>query len=148
MAEIYFYHLADEPLERILPNLLRRGLERGLRMAVQSSSTDSLTKLSELLWSLEDVAFLPHGFGEDVAHHQPLWLCADHANPNNASYRFYIEGTVPDAIDGLDRALILFDSNSEDALASARNEWKKRKAEGHDIKYWKQDENGTWQNLA
>lgn len=148
MAEIFFYHLADEPLERILPNLLRRGLERGLRMAVQASSSDSLSKISELLWAHEDVAFIPHGFNDDAPQHQPLWLCADHENPNSAVYRFYIEGAMPDLVDHLDRALILFDSNSEEALASARNEWKKRKAEGHLIKYWKQDENGTWQNLA
>ena len=148
MAEIFFYHLADEPLERILPNLLRRGLERGLRMAVQSSSPDSLAKISELLWAHEDVAFIPHGMNDDAGEHQPLWLCADQQNPNRAVYRFFIEGAMPGDVEGLERALILFDSNSEEALASARLEWKKRKAEGHQIKYWKQDENGTWQNLA
>ena len=67
---------------------------------------------------------------------------------NSAAYRFYVDGAMPENLDGLERALIMFEAVSEDMLASARNEWKKRKAEGHDIKYWKQDENGTWQNLA
>ncbi len=148
MAEIYFYHLGEEPLERILPGLVRRGLERGLRMAVQSASPERLPKISELLWSVEDVAFLPHGLGEDDPEAQPVWLCADHENLNRATYRFFIDGAMPQNIDGLERALILFDSNSEEALASARNEWKKRKAEGHAISYWKQDENGKWKNQA
>jgi DNA polymerase-3 subunit chi len=148
MAEIFFYHLVDEPVEKILPGLVKRGLERGIRMAIESASADRLPKISELLWAVEDVAFLPHGFGEDAPEHQPIWLCADPENPNGATYRFFIDGAMPQTIDGLERALILFDSNSEDALASARNEWKKRKVEGHSISYWKQDDNGKWKNQA
>ncbi|MBG1232023.1 DNA polymerase III subunit chi [Aestuariivirga litoralis] len=148
MAEIYFYHLEGTPMEPLLLRMLRMGFERGIRMAIESATPDNLPKLSELLWSAEDVAFLPHGMGEDASPHHPLWLCADRQDPNNAAYRFYVEGAMPDEIGNLERALILFDSNSEDALASARNEWKKRKAEGHAISYWKMDENGKWQNLA
>ena len=148
MAEIYFYHLGEEPLERILPGLIRRGLERGLRMAIESADADRIPKISELLWSVEDVAFLAHGFGEDAPEHQPIWLCADPENPNGATYRFFVDGAMPQSIEGLDRALILFDSNSEEALLKARAEWKKRKAEGHAISYWKQDDNGKWKNQA
>jgi DNA polymerase-3 subunit chi len=148
MAEIYFYHLGDEPLERILPSLIRRGHERGIRMAIESAHADRLPKISELLWAVEDVAFLPHDFGEDDPQRQPIWLCANAENPNNATYRFFVDGAMPQNIDGLERALILFDSNSEEALVSAREEWKKRKSEGHAISYWKQDENGKWKNQA
>jgi DNA polymerase-3 subunit chi len=148
MAEIFFYHLGEEPLERILPGLIKRGLERRLRMAIETTTPERLPKLSELLWAFEDVAFLPHGFGDDAPEHQPLWLCADSQNPNGATYRFFVDGAMPQSLEGLDRALILFDSNSEEALTSARAEWKKRKAEGHAISYWKQDDNGKWKNQA
>ena len=148
MTEFYFYHLEQTPLSSILPDLLRRGLERGLRMAVETSSTENLERLSSSLWAVEDVGFLPHGFGDDAAEAQPIWLSADAKNPNAAVYRFYVDGALPLEIDGLDRALIMIDSNSEEALASARSEWKKRKAEGHLVSYWKQDENGRWANLA
>ena len=148
MAEIYFYHLGEEPLERILPGLIRRGLERGLRLAIETTDAGRLAKISDLLWTAEDVAFLAHGFGEDQPEHQPVWLCADQQNPNGATYRFFIDGAMPQTLDGLERALILFDSHSEEALTSARAEWKKRKAEGHVISYWKQDDDGKWKNQA
>lgn len=148
MAEIFFYHLGDEPLEKILPSLVRRGLERGIRMAIESAHVDRLPKISELLWAVEDVAFLPHGYGNDEPIHQPIWLCANPENPNGATYRFFIDGAMPQTIDGLERALILFDSNSEEALVNARNEWKRRKSEGHAISYWKQDDSGKWKNQA
>lgn len=148
MAEIWFYQLESQPLKQVLPQLLSRGLQQGRRMVVQMESIDKIPLISDMLWAVEDVAFLAHGFGDDAGTQQLLWLCADDANPNNASYRFYVEGALPTNLDGLDRALILFESNSEHALATIRNEWKKRKAEGHSIRYWKQDENGKWQNLA
>ena len=148
MTEIYFYHLEQTPLSSILPDLLQRGLERGLRMAVETNAAENLERLSSSLWAVEDVSFLPHGYGDDQPDAQPIWLAADAANPNAAVYRFYVDGALPQEFEGLQRALIMIDSNSEEALVSARSEWKKRKAEGHVVSYWKQDENGRWANLA
>ena len=148
MAEIYFYHLEQTPLTSILPDLLRRGLARGLRMAVQTSSAENIEKLSVSLWAVDDVSFLPHGHGDDAAEAQPIWLCSDVANPSSATYRFYVDGALPLDVAGLERALVMIDSNSEEALLSARSEWKKRKSEGHQVSYWKQDDKGQWANLA
>ena len=148
MAEVYFYHLEQTPLSAILPDLLQRGLKRGLRLAVQAPAAENLQRLSDMLWSVEDVAFIPHGVEGDEGEAQPLWLCASAENQNAATYRFFVEGALPNSVKGLDRALIMIDSNSEDTLTSARNEWKKRKAEGHVVSYWKRDEGGKWQNLA
>ena len=148
MTEIYFYHLELTPLSSILPDLLRRGLERGLRMAVETNAIENLERHSASLWAVEDVSFMPHGYGDDAPQNQPIWLSADAINSNAAVYRFYVDGALPVELDGLQRVLIMIDSNSEEALASARSEWKKRKAEGHVVSYWKQDENGRWANLA
>ncbi|MFL4968611.1 MAG: DNA polymerase III subunit chi, partial [Xanthobacteraceae bacterium] len=38
MTEILFYHLQGQPLDRVLPNLLERSLERGWRIVVQAAS--------------------------------------------------------------------------------------------------------------
>ena len=148
MTEVYFYHLEQTPLSSILPDLLRRGLERGLRMAVETSAPENIERISAQLWAAEDVAFLPHGYGDDVAEAQPIWLSADTKNSNAAVYRFYVDGALPDDLSGLKRALIMIDSNSGEALVNARSEWKKRKGEGHEVSYWKQDENSRWVNLA
>ena len=41
---------------------------------------------------------------------------------------------------------ILFDGRDGAAVATARTDWKRLKAEGHEISYWQQDENHRWQN--
>jgi DNA polymerase-3 subunit chi len=148
MAEVFFYQLKAKPLSAILPDLIVRSLARDVRVTVQATAEDQVAALSALLWGHDDVAFLPHGHGDDAPIGQPVWLCADDANPNGGTFRFYVEGAMPEAVEGLERAIILFESSSEENLLKARNEWKKRKAEGHQIRYYKMDENGKWQNLA
>ena len=42
MTEVLFYHLERQPLERVLPNLLERTLERGWRAVVQCGDPERL----------------------------------------------------------------------------------------------------------
>jgi DNA polymerase III subunit chi len=149
MAEVFFYHLGEQPLKQVLPQLISKGLTRNLRMAVQAVEKEKLSALSELLWAAEDIAFLPHGLSDDDnAATQPVVLCASPENPNQATVRFYLEGAVPHSMDGLTRAVIMFDGADATAVEQARGEWKRHKADGHEISYWKQDEGGKWQNQA
>ncbi|MFO1034131.1 MAG: DNA polymerase III subunit chi [Hyphomicrobiales bacterium] len=96
MAEIYFYHLEREPAETLLVTLLAKGLQRGLRMSVESPDAESLARLSERLWASEDVAFLPHGLaGEANATHQPILLAASNDNANGSSFASTSMGQSP-----------------------------------------------------
>lgn len=149
MAEVWFYHLEREPVEDVLPGLLARGIQRGLRMAVQSPREERRKLLSERLWGYEDVAFLAHGDAATPSPaRQPVYLAVADENPNAADYRFFTDGAEPAALNGLTRASIMFDGNDAAAIEQARALWRRFKAEGHAISYWKQDENGRWVNQA
>ena len=149
MAEVFFYHLEAQPLKQVLPSIVARALERQWRMVIETSDPTRLSAISEMLWAAEDVAFLPHGVeGDADADRHPVWLTTTSSNPNNATVRVYLDGAMPLDLQALNRAVLMFDGNDEGALQSARVEWKKRKSEGHEISYWKQDENGKWKNQA
>ncbi len=149
MAEVWFYHLEREPVENVLPGLLARGLQRGLRLAVQSGDAGMLKLISEKLWAFEDVTFLAHGDSNTpMPQHQPIYLATGPENPGNAGYRFFIGGSEPENMDGLARASILFDGNDAGSIDHARTLWRRLKADGHTISYWKQDDTGRWQNQA
>jgi DNA polymerase III subunit chi len=149
MAEVWFFHLDRQPLEHVLPRIVTSSLARGWRMVVETALADRVAKISELLWSSEDVAFLPHGFeGEPSPEMHPIWLTTKSENPNSAQVRVLLDGAKPGDISNLNRAVLMFDGNDEQAIEAARAEWKIQKAAGHDISYWKQDENGKWINQA
>jgi DNA polymerase III subunit chi len=148
-AEVWFYHLETKPLEQELPGLLQRGLERGVRMAVVSGKPETLPDLSQRIWAHADTTFIAHAVeGEAFIEEQLICLCTSDAPPNGADFRFYIEGAVPQALDGLTRASILFSGADEHAVMSAREVWKRFKAEDAVVKYWKQDEQGRWKDQA
>lgn len=146
---MFFYHLERQPLESVLPKLLTMSLERGWRVVVQAGSEERAEALASLLWSFDEESFLPHGTKADGQPDlQPIWLTAIDENPNTANIRFYVDGAPVGEIEGLTRAVIMFDGNDADALDRARADWKRFRSAGHEVSYWQQDEQGRWQNRA
>jgi len=150
VTEILFYHLQHQPLERVLPTLVERSLERGWQAAIQAASEERLSALDDQLWTYADESFLPHGTDrEPDAASQPVVLTLKDANPNAASIRFLVEGAdLPADAGAYARICILFDGTDQEALLRAREQWKQAKEAGHAVAYWQQDESGRWNKKA
>lgn len=152
--EVMFYHLLHAPLERALPQLLEKTLERNWRAVVQAASEERLAMLDDLLWTWREESFLPHGrAGEANAAAQPVVLTVDDVNPNGAQVRFFIDGIDMQRVlaaqpDVYERAVLMFDGNDDEQLADARKQWKALKDAGHALQYWQQRENGGWEKKA
>jgi len=146
MTEILFYHLQRQPIERVLPSLLERSVERGWRVVVQASE-ERLDALDAHLWTYRDDSFLAHGtWREPDAGAHPILLTVDGDNPNAAHVRFLIDrAPVPADATSYQRIVLLFDGEDDDALAAARVCWTDVKAKGFEATYWQADENGRWQ---
>lgn len=150
VTEILFYHMQRQPLERVLPSLVEKSLERKWRAAIQAVSEERLQALDDGLWSYSDDSFLPHGTDRDPdAASQPVVLTLREGNPNAASIRFLVEGAdLPEDAGAYERICILFDGTDRDALLHAREQWRGVKEAGHAVAYWQQDETGRWQKKA
>ena len=155
MTEVLFYHLTDYTLERALPGLLERCLERKWNVVIQTGSPKQIEALDEHLWSYRDDSFLPHASkneSEDEdnseAAIQPIWITDTTENPNSAKVRFVVHDAVPAGTETYKRLIYMFDGRDEDAVASARERWKIEKSAGHDLTYWQQDEEGRWSKKA
>jgi DNA polymerase-3 subunit chi len=150
VTELLFYHLQRQPLERVLPALLEKSLERGWRVIVQAGSEERLEALDAHLWTYRDDSFLPHGtWRESEAAEQPILLTVGEDNPNGAAVRFLIDGAPMPAEPGsYQRIVLLFDGEDPDAVASARERWSDAKASGIPVTYWQTDEQGRWQRKA
>lgn len=155
MPEIWFYHLQQQPLERALPALLEKALERGFRVVVEARSDERLDALDDALWTYSDAGFLAHGRARDGdAEMQPVYLTASSDNPNGAKLRLFVEGAdiaalaASDAGATYDRLILLFDGADEEQLNAARTQWKRLKEGGHALSYWQQGERGQWEKKA
>jgi DNA polymerase-3 subunit chi len=150
MTEILFYHLQRQPLEAVLPALVAKSRERGWRVAIEVPVPERLAALDDHLWTYSDESFLAHcSDREPDAAEQPVVLTAGRGNPNGAAIRFLVAGaTIPEEVDLYERVVLLFDGNDEDALASARADWRRLKEAGRTATYWQQDERGRWDKKA
>jgi DNA polymerase III subunit chi len=149
MAEVLFYQLDRVPLERVLPDLLERCLERNWRAVVQVGSDERCTALDAHLWTYREDAFLPHGSAGEgtrasAAHLHPVWLTTGDDNPNGAEVRFLTDGAAVTDLSDYRRVVMLFDGNDADVVERARETWTAAKAAGHEATYWQQDERGKW----
>ena len=150
MTDILFYHLQNQPLERVLPVLLEKSVERGWKVVVEATSPERVEALDALLWTYDDASFLPHGTDREVdAALQPILITMGPERANAASVRFLVDGApLPADMETYDRIVLLFDGNDPDAVDHARGHWKTARAVAHDCTYWQQDETGRWGKKA
>ncbi|MGE3624200.1 MAG: DNA polymerase III subunit chi [Bdellovibrionales bacterium] len=146
MSEIRFYHLTRKPLEQVLPELLEKTLERGMRAVVMAGSPERVEALTQHLWTYNPNKFIPHGNEKDGnAEMQPVWLTPNDERPNEAEILFLTDGAQTERASDYTRVCEIFDGNNEEAVAAARKRWAFYKSAGHDLSYWQQGERG-WIN--
>lgn len=150
MAEVWFYHLTDSPLEATLPALVSRALGAGWRVAVRGGDPARLARLDDLLWLGDKEGFLPHGLaGGPHDADQPVLLTTGMECPNGAACLMAVDGSeVAEAeLEGLVRAMVIFDGNDPAAVEAARGQWKRLTATGARAQYWAES-GGQWQKKA
>ncbi|MFZ5746224.1 MAG: DNA polymerase III subunit chi [Pseudomonadota bacterium] len=142
-----FYHLTRAPLARVLPQIAEKVLAGGGRLLVVAGDQSEQAMLDQLLWSWSPESFLPHarmGAGDDSL--QPVLIADTPVAANGARNVAIVDGVWRDAALEFDRAFHFF---TEDRIAEARAAWRALSArDGVERLYWKQDENGRWQQAA
>mgnify|MGYP005853871411 CR=1 FL=1 len=148
MARALFYHLTSEPAEALLPALVGKALEAGLRLALRGADRARMEALDLALWQGE--GFLPHGLaGGPHDADQPALLVWDQAPapdlPNRPDCLIALDGVPVDPAEAavLDRVLVVFDGSDPVQLATARSQWKALTASGVAAEYWNRD-GGRW----
>jgi DNA polymerase III subunit chi len=146
VTEIRFYHLEQRRIDQALPPLLERALEEGRRVLVRASSDEMVAALNERLWTYDESSFLPHGAaGDGDPTTQPIFLTSELENPNSATMLVKLSGAEGEADDTFDLVILLFDGRDEAALAHARGEWRRLKDQGRTISYWRESDEGGWE---
>lgn len=149
MAEVLFYHLTESALEEALPGLLEKSLQRGWKAVVQTGTVERRDALDTHLWTFREDSFLAHATDRDpYPLDQPVLLTTGEDNGNGAEIRFIVDGAAPPRLENYKRAVFLFDGHDEAQVEGAREQWKKLKAESHEVTYWQQTPERRWERKA
>jgi DNA polymerase-3 subunit chi len=137
-----FYHLAQSPVERVLPSICEKVLAGGERLLIVADP-DLVAQLDALLWTYAPEAFLPHARSDAATpEHQPILLSSELEARNGAANIALADGEWRDEALVFARTFYFFDNSR---LDTARGAWRalKSKAEA-EPRYWKQAERGKW----
>jgi DNA polymerase III subunit chi len=147
VKEVRFHHLERRRVDEALPGLLERALEGGRRVVVRVSSEEMVAALNERLWTYDDASFLPHGAaGDGDPMSQPIFLTSKVENPNAATMLVRLSSVEPGhGDDAFDLTILIFDGRDEAARAYARTEWRRLKDEGRALSYWRESDEGGWE---
>ncbi|MFZ9484681.1 MAG: DNA polymerase III subunit chi [Alphaproteobacteria bacterium] len=149
MSEIRFYQLTTTSLEQALPRVLEKVLARGQRAVVVAGSDERVEAIASALWTYDDRGFLPHGTAKDgFAADQPIWIATRAENPNGAQMLVLVDGVAPPDLAPWPSLCLFFDDADPAALAGTRDLWKRWKAEGHEVRYFRQGERGAWEQAG
>ena len=147
MVQVDFYHLTRLPLERALPQIADKVLASGARLLIVSADAGQRGQLDQSLWAYADDSFLPHavlGTGDDAV--QPVLIAPNVNAANGAKHIALVDGVWRDAALSFDRAFHFFDN---DRIIEARTAWKAlADRDGVERRYWKQNDNGRWEQAA
>lgn len=138
---IDFYQLSRDPVERVVPLLATKALESGERLLVISADQAQRAALSQQLWGREN-AFLAHGdAGGAYSARQPILLADTCSAANGARMVLIADGAWRDEAAMFERAILLFGG---DQTTEARQLWATLGGGGHDLRIFKQREDGGW----
>lgn len=151
--ELLFYHLEQATVDRVLPDLLSKSLERGWRAIVEVSESNQIEPLDTMLWTYSEDSFLPHSttnekLPEGMHEKQPILITDKADNLNKAHIRFFIDSGDVTAHSDYERLVYIFNGNNETNLNRAREQWKAAKSAEIEATYWQQNANGRWEKKA
>lgn len=148
MAEALFYHLTTQPLERALPDLLERTLQKGWRAVVRVGGAERMQSLDMHLWTYRDESFLPHAkMGCEKPEQQLIYLTTGDDVPNDADVLFLVDAADTSDFDAFTRTIVMFTDADAEALSLARQQWKRAVLQTR-ATYWQQNPNGGWSKAA
>jgi DNA polymerase-3 subunit chi len=142
--EYLFYHHEASTIESTLPQFLEKCIIKNWRALIKTR-VDHLVELEEFLWTFKANSFLPHGRDDQprVQHH-PIVLSSSAKTADSFQVVFLLAGSEIKKLNDVERCIIFIDGRSEKSTIYERSRWKKLKAEGEKLNYYKQNSNGEW----
>lgn len=136
MARIDFAFGASDRLQAACQTAHRQYLA-GRRLLVFCSDTQRLQAFDKLLWTFDDISFVPHvAFNDPLAAQTPVLLTRSQPLPPPATadaWLINLDDGCPQEYGSYSR-ILEFVSSSDADRESARQRWRQYQQDGHELK--------------
>jgi DNA polymerase III subunit chi len=146
MTEANIYQLSKSLWVKSFPKLLEGIINKGNKVLVYCDSEEYMAKLDDLLWTFEQLAFLPHATAkDDQKEAQPILLNTTDANLNNANVLAIAGKSLPKDLAQFEKIVLMYEGSdllSEDFIRNTINVFQSKS-----ISYtvFKQNATGAWE---
>ena len=145
MTEVYFYHSAKFPVDKTIAKLVEKIYGLKMNILIHCEDPSLVPIIDDLLWSYSTKTFLAHAtFSDPMPEKQPIYITDKEENPNNSTILLAIGQNTPFFFTSFEKYITIF-GNSDDELKAARTRYKELKNQGLNIKYFKQNDQGAWE---
>lgn len=146
MTEANIYQLSKSLWIKSFPKLLEGIINKGNKVLVYCDSEEFMAKLDDLLWTFEQLAFLPHAtVKDDRKEVQPILLNTTDSNLNNANVLAIAGKSLPKDLTRFEKIVLMYQSNdpiSEDFIKNTINVFQSNSI-GYTV--FKQNTSGAWE---
>jgi len=98
------YQSALPDIAKGLAKLIETIWLKSNKLLIYSSNKELLQRMDEILWTYEQLSFLPHVFQDDeIASKTPVVLTSDLHNVNNANILVCLDPLLPDSFTDFER---------------------------------------------
>ncbi len=144
MSEVVIYKLTSNPWKKVFPKLLEGVLNKGNRVHVFCID-GSIKELDDLLWTYEQLSFLPHGTSEDPhSEGHPIILSSKPFAINGAKVLAIANDKVPDNFYEYEKILCVFDSTQYGSIEPFLKQCDDKKIQKS---FFVQNSNGAWDKV-
>lgn len=150
-SEVSFYQVKSGLLLKVLPKLLEKVLQQGMRGFVWAEDEALCQKIDDSLWTYHPQSFLPHGTVEDSsASEQPILISTkQEQNKNNSNV--FVSVQLED-IAGIETAIYkkiiyVFEEGETDSVEKMNQLATRFQAKACTVVCWQQNKQGAWEKF-
>jgi len=109
MTQAIVYKLTTNTWAKVFPKVVEGIVGKGNRVIINTRK-DAMSALDDLMWSFEQLSFLPHGTTEDESpESQPVLIADDYKALNGAKVLAVTDSKIPDNFNDFERIISVYD---------------------------------------
>ena len=147
MKEINFYCIEEE-VNNFLYNFLSKLVDKNKRVFIYSENNEKMEKLDNALWTMKKIDFLPHLlYNDEGVEDTPIMISNKKDNKNNSNF-ILISSYFDDInfLNSFEKIFYIFSPINQTIIEYTKNSWNKYKEQNFNLKLFKKDNTGKWQN--